>query len=1127
MGVGLMAKAFVNRLSFLAAIILLICGTAMGGSIWFSVYPQLSSSTLIADDSTVYTVTMTVGDTSGYNDIKSVRVLFNWSIANGDQSKGRGYFTWGVNDSEITTFGGTWVISNATGGGRWGYRSDAWGGDIYVTPVSCSTSVQGSSSGATGYRTVTFSFKVKPAWANNPLINVVNCWANDPSIRTGWLDPGVEFDVIPAPCSSYLPTPPTPIVSDVSANSMKVSIAESAPDSNLYCMKFFSVEGKHYYQGNGIFGVWPVFLPKSSLQNVTISGLRPSTTYTVSFKAMSETPGVCPSAWSEVVQATTSMAEVEVEPLAAGKKIRPEILGAATMNTWMSWWNGYLRIEEVATNTSIRGVAGGLDADTYNWKDLSGQNVGHGGQIPPPWTCFTTLEFMRRARNINSEVYITANVRGIGSYSSPLSSFYYTDTSVEIVKKLAEDWVRYVNLILPNKRQGDPLTTEEQELLDSINWYGRPKLLEPGEPATSKVTYWEIGNEPELGMPYANPNAPVMAPSPEEYSYRYQVMANAMKAVDPTIKIGPCITTAHNGNAHLDAVLQNPQAPVDFIAYHPYGTLYWAALTTGDTPASAEKSCRETFERQVMFYNTIVDRIIASGRDPSTIELAATEYNQSDWRWSGTTYAARMSHALAGAETIFAFAHLGVVAGHYWLYTTYSDGTLTPGHSMMLEQKERMGNRIASVYSDNYSLRVYTCRDTNTGNIYVWILNFSNDTDTPVRIKLNDVCGAQRIIARTLKHVSNPKTYLLDYTPYGSQPVINWFTEELTGQINPADFVYIARQAEAVVLTFENPCVTPLPPVAAFSAIAGDEKNTLTWQNSSSPRTFGVLIKYKTTGFPTGPNDGETLVDKLVQPGSSDNLVHTGLTNGVTYYYAIYSYDTEGRYSNPVMAKATARNTPLAEFKLLPDNTNINVKSKIVTAVFSTQSCFYVRDPDLSSGIRVALNPSGIAVGDEISFSGRMGTRFVSSVASERQITNVTNLTKLSSGNPVEPLNMSCKAVGGAKIQSGTVVVPGVIDAAGKLGIGLNNIGQLVRIQGKVTEKLSSYIWVDDGSKILDISDRVGIMVSCPGTSIPVSKGDWVAVTGIVEGSVPTGWTTNRRAIRIRTWQDLTVIPQP
>ena len=81
-----------------------------------------------------------------------------------------------------------------------------------------------------------------------------------------------------------------------------------------------------------------------------------------------------------------------------------------------------------------------------------------------------------------------------------------------------------------------------------------------------------------------------------------------------------------------------------------------------------------------------------------------------------------------------------------------------------------------------------------------------------------------------------------------------------------------------------------------------------------------------------------------------------------------------------------------------------------------------------------------------------------------------------------------------------------------------------MRIAGKVTEIVDDeYMYVDDGSEIADIGGKIGVLVRCPSTAA-YSSGDLVMVTGVVEGSVPEGWTTNRRFIRARTAEDITPI---
>lgn len=202
--------------------------------------------------------------------------------------------------------------------------------------------------------------------------------------------------------------------------------------------------------------------------------------------------------------------------------------------------------------------------------------------------------------------------------------------------------------------------------------------------------------------------------------------------------------------------------------------------------------------------------------------------------------------------------------------------------------------------------------------------------------------------------------------------------------------------------------------------------------------------------------------------------------------------------------------------KGLADGTIVELQRKVITAVFTSDGCIYVEEPNRASAIRVVVSTAGLVVGDLVNVSGTLGTRLVSGYAAERQLTGAS-VTKLASGMAVSPLAMGCLAVGGAS-QPG---VPGVRD-----GVGANNMGLLAKIAGKVTKVIGSYIYVDDGSHVANASGsgpEVGVMVRCPSTP-GVVVGNVVSVAGVTEGSIPTGWTTNRRYIRMRDASDLRVL---
>lgn len=831
--------------------------------------PALNSSTLVADDATPYTVNFTVRDANGYDDISSMRVLFNYTYSGGDQARGRGYLAWGLNDAAITRFGGTWTLTDAPAGGRWGYRTDQWGGTTYITPVSCSTTTSGKATGGTGSRTVVWTFTAKPAWAWNPVTNTADGWTEDVAqSMSGWRPNTAEFDVVAAPCQNVVPTPRAPVLSSPTVGTLDVAIDPGDSADDLFAIRVSpALDNKVWVQVDGSLGVAPVYQTRAAWGVKTVTGLASSTAYALKVRAARTDHGWCPSPYGLESIAATSVQSHNINTAAPGKWIRRGVIGNATrLDTFPNGLRLWDKLWAVLDNTCARGIAGGLDADTYNWKDMSAQGAGHTGTPGPDVP--TTLTWMRLARDHNAMPLLTINPRGVGPVeASGYCRFYYADTSLETVKKLAADWVRYINHILPNHREGDTLSSSDQAILDSVNWYGRPKLLAPGEPSTPKVTYWEIGNEPEVGLPWCTPGAATVALSPAEYAARYREIAAAMRAVDPSIKVGPCITTANNGNAWLEAVLDDRACQVDFISYHPYGPLYWNANSMGDTPDAAESGLRYMKSQQQAYYNGIVSLINGSGRSLSTIKLIASEYNPSDWHWECGAKAARMSHALGLAETIFQFIDQEHFAANYWSGPAYcSDGTETPGYKLFEKFQETFGDYdlLLDSYDDGINTRVYTTWNTAKQDLSVWVLNFSETHDMPVQLSLQNLGQAGKITMSRLAMLTGPTSLLdINSTPYSSPPAIDWVDTDLTGTLDPSDFTMTFPHATITVLRLHRPLRT-LPDSTPVTL--GGMSVTATYPSEAylyvenDDRSFGIRVS---GGFP-----GLTIGDRVNVTGN-------------------------------------------------------------------------------------------------------------------------------------------------------------------------------------------------------------------------------------------------------------------
>ncbi|MCC7357456.1 carboxypeptidase regulatory-like domain-containing protein [Candidatus Uhrbacteria bacterium] len=94
--------------------------------------------------------------------------------------------------------------------------------------------------------------------------------------------------------------------------------------------------------------------------------------------------------------------------------------------------------------------------------------------------------------------------------------------------------------------------------------------------------------------------------------------------------------------------------------------------------------------------------------------------------------------------------------------------------------------------------------------------------------------------------------------------------------------------------------ITPPANVINLSVTPGDTVNNLNWTLPPDPDFAGTKILRKLGGYPTNPFDGVTVYD-----GSGVTVLDTGLTNGTTYYYTAYAYDTTNNFSSGALGVGT------------------------------------------------------------------------------------------------------------------------------------------------------------------------------------------------------------------------------
>ena len=233
----------------------------------------------------------------------------------------------------------------------------------------------------------------------------------------------------------------------------------------------------------------------------------------------------------------------------------------------------------------------------------------------------------------------------------------------------------------------------------------------------------------------------------------------------------------------------------------------------------------------------------------------------------------------------------------------------------------------------------------------------------------------------------------------------------------------------------------------------------------------------------------------------------TALSPNTTYSYTVSSYDAVGNesaQSSPVTVE-TMTAISIADAKKLADEASAGMAAKTVTAVFADG--IYVEETDRNVGMKiVALEvPEGLEVGKAVDVGGTMQT----ASNGERCVSDAT--VTLNGTGDVDPIWLNNKALGGGAwfyTQGSTAGQQGlqeyqlVKQGNGqyeriKLNVsGLNNVGLLIRVYGKVTYKGTDHFYVNDGSELDDNSGHTGMKVDATGLDIPDTD-TYVMVEGI------------------------------
>ncbi|MFC7531555.1 cellulose binding domain-containing protein [Actinoplanes sp. GCM10030250] len=295
-------------------------------------------------------------------------------------------------------------------------------------------------------------------------------------------------------------------------------------------------------------------------------------------------------------------------------------VGSAALGVNHAIWDSQLGTPAVSDLLKDAGVQmvrypGGSYADIYHWRD----HTAPGGYVAPD-TDFDT--FMAGAKRTGAEPMIIAN--------------YGTGTAQE-----AADWVRYANV------------TKDYD-----------------------ATYWTIGNENYGNGHYGSAwEADEHADkSPKEYAANVVAYSEAMKAVDPSIKVGAVLTmpgnwpdgivgTGDQGSWNQE-VLTRAGAAIDFVDVHWY--------PGGTTPAETLTKPAQ-IQDAVALLRQQIDRF--AGGQAGRIGISMTETNVEIGRNT-------QPGALFLADVYSGLLAQGVFTVHWWnVHNGLGDVTEVAGHT--------------------------------------------------------------------------------------------------------------------------------------------------------------------------------------------------------------------------------------------------------------------------------------------------------------------------------------------------------------------------------------------------------------------------------------------------------------
>jgi hypothetical protein len=461
-------------------------------------------------------------------------------------------------------------------------------------------------------------------------------------------------------------------------------------------------------------------------------------------------------------------------------------------------------------------------------------------------------------------------------------------------------------------------------------------FLAINHPAPVGIKYWEIGNETygtgyysgdgggngysvNYAVPYpytTYPRAGNPALSPAAYGQEVVQFSQAMKAVDPTIKIGVVVSTplgdyswdSYDGQHWTPQVLSQCASNIDFLIAHwyPYngdddngsGLLPLPAvdipsMINGVSPHTGTSSGLKDWINQYR------------PGDPTNVSIFITEFG-----YSGSLVTNSGSMPIIGPATML----YDVDCYSTWMSYGVSNvcflemganaflggsASLTPGETyygvQTLHQMALPGDMVVSSTSDTSNVRVQATRQQN-GNVGVLLLNESMTSTQTVNVTISNV----------------------NLASHGTQYVFG------ASNFIPSQELPTSGPSSNSVSGLGNAFSVAIPPytmmVYTIPIVTGTIPTTLGLASSTNPSTYGNTVAFtatvETNGVPLTGISGETITfyNGTSQLGTGTlnasgqailNTAATQLLAGTWSISAVYAGDSSyiGSTSSPALSQ--------------------------------------------------------------------------------------------------------------------------------------------------------------------------------------------------------------------------------